>query len=73
MEEKFNPPSEDLKADMDKRLEEAANKALSCGFCGKKQNEVRHLVVGHDTICICEECITLCVDMLREKDPTFCR
>ena len=71
MEEKFKAPSADLKEDMGKRLDKAASKAFSCSFCGKEQNEVRHLFVGHNT-CICEECIALCVDILREKEPTFC-
>jgi ATP-dependent Clp protease ATP-binding subunit ClpX len=40
---------------------------LCCSFCGKSQNEVKKLIAG-PTVFICNECISLCSDILRE-DP----
>lgn len=31
-----------------------------CSFCGKSQDEVTRLVQGHPGVCICNECIQLC-------------
>jgi hypothetical protein len=43
---------------------------LYCSFCGKSQHEVRRLVAG-PTVFICNECIELCLDLVREeKVPT---
>jgi len=40
---------------------------LSCSFCGKNQNEVKKLIAG-PTVFICNECIGLCTDILREDN-----
>lgn len=40
---------------------------LTCSFCGKKQNEVMKLIAGPMSF-ICDECIGLCVDILREDN-----
>src|SRR6185369_505723 len=40
---------------------------LRCSFCGKTQDEVKKLVAG-PTVYICNECVTLCNDILREED-----
>jgi ATP-dependent Clp protease ATP-binding subunit ClpX len=42
------------------------SKDLSCSFCGKHQNEVKKLIAG-PTVFICNECIGLCTDILREE------
>lgn len=39
---------------------------LCCSFCGKEQEEVKKLVAG-PTVFICNECIGLCTDILREE------
>jgi len=39
---------------------------LTCSFCGKSQDEVRKLIAGPD-IYICDECVELCNDILREE------
>lgn len=45
---------------------------INCSFCKKSQTEVKKLVVGPDGICICDECIDLCGEILREENvPTF--
>jgi ATP-dependent protease Clp ATPase subunit len=46
-------------------------KKLYCSFCGKSQHEVRKLMPGRADF-ICDECVTLCVDIIREenKSPT---
>ncbi len=40
---------------------------LCCSFCGKSQNEVKKLIAG-PTVFICNECIGLCADILREEN-----
>jgi hypothetical protein len=45
----------------------AEPETLYCSFCGKSQHEVRKLVAG-PTVYICDECINLCVDIVREED-----
>lgn len=42
-------------------------KDLCCSFCGKSQNEVKKLIAG-PTVFICNECIGLCADILREDN-----
>lgn len=39
---------------------------LSCSFCGKSQREVRKLIAG-PTVYICDECISLCNDIIAEE------
>ncbi|MBR5228762.1 MAG: ATP-dependent Clp protease ATP-binding subunit ClpX [Firmicutes bacterium] len=41
-------------------------KQLKCSFCGKTQDQVRRLVAGPG-VYICDECITLCEDIIREE------
>ncbi len=41
--------------------------ALFCSFCGKTQHEVRKLIAG-PTVFICDECIDLCTDIIREEN-----
>ena len=41
-------------------------KDLSCSFCGKSQHEVKKLIAG-PTVFICNECISLCTDILKEE------
>ncbi|MDK2123404.1 ATP-dependent Clp protease ATP-binding subunit ClpX [Parachitinimonas caeni] len=41
-------------------------KLLYCSFCGKSQNEVRKLIAGPQVF-ICDECIELCNDIIREE------
>ena len=40
-----------------------------CSFCHKPDSEVRRLISGPDGINICDECITLCGDMLKDGAP----
>ena len=40
---------------------------IRCSFCRKSQNEVRKLLSGPDGIYICDECIGLCTDIIREE------
>ena len=41
------------------------NKAAHCSFCNKSHKEVKRLISGPDAY-ICDECITLCDDILQE-------
>ncbi|MAR55621.1 MAG: ATP-dependent Clp protease ATP-binding subunit ClpX [Rickettsiales bacterium] len=38
-----------------------------CSFCGKSEHEVRKLIAG-PTVFICDECVELCVDIIRTAD-----
>ncbi len=46
------------------------DRELCCSFCGKPQGEAKKLVAGPG-VCICDECIDLCVDILEEEVPGF--
>ena len=42
---------------------------LFCSFCGKSQHEVRKLIAG-PTVFICDECVELCMDIIKEENKT---
>ncbi|HQT74418.1 MAG: ATP-dependent protease ATP-binding subunit ClpX [Acidiphilium sp. 37-67-22] len=42
---------------------------LYCSFCGKSQHEVVKLIAG-PTVFICNECVELCMDIIREDNRT---
>src|SRR5262245_14229151 len=43
---------------------------LYCSFCGKSQHEVRKLIAG-PTVIICDECVELCMDIVREANNSW--
>ncbi|WP_448582248.1 ATP-dependent Clp protease ATP-binding subunit ClpX [Thermaurantiacus sp.] len=43
-----------------------AKSTLYCSFCGKSQHEVKKLIAG-PTVFICDECVELCNDIIREE------
>jgi len=43
-------------------------KTLYCSFCGKSQHEVKKLIAG-PSVFICDECIDLCNDIIRDELP----
>src|SRR5438046_1850623 len=47
----------------------SGDKLLYCSFCGKSQHEVRKLIAG-SSVFICDECIELCNDIIREEGAT---
>ena len=47
-------------------LDRRRDNNLSCSFCGKSQREVRKLIAG-PTVYICDECISLCNDIIAEE------
>jgi len=50
---------------------ENSEKLLYCTFCGKSEHEVRKLIAGPSSIYICNECIGLCNDILKEESKSF--
>ncbi|WP_316042176.1 ClpX C4-type zinc finger protein, partial [Nocardiopsis sp. CNR-923] len=40
---------------------------LTCSFCGKDQRVVRRLIAGPGRICICDECVGLCDEIIEEE------
>jgi len=46
-----------------------SDKLLYCSFCGKSQHEVRKLIAG-PSVFICDECIELCNDIIREESQS---
>ena len=42
---------------------------LFCSFCGKSQHEVKKLIAG-PTVFICDECVELCMDIIKEEVKT---
>ena len=52
------------KSDADKTKE-----ILHCSFCGKSQHEVKKLIAG-PSVFICDECVDLCLEIIREEAGT---
>ena len=52
----------------DKKGSSSAEKVLYCSFCGKSQHEVKKLIAG-PSVFICDECIELCNDIIRDEVP----
>ena len=54
----------------DRRKGQSGNddRLLYCSFCGKSQHEVRKLIAG-PSVFICDECVELCNDIIREDVP----
>ena len=48
------------------KSEDESKSTLFCSFCGKSQHEVRKLIAG-PTVFICDECVELCMDIIREE------
>jgi ClpX C4-type zinc finger len=50
---------------------------LVCSFCGKNEDEAAKLIFGPRSVCICDQCIDLCNDIIAEEigvgQPTFRR
>jgi ATP-dependent Clp protease ATP-binding subunit ClpX len=51
---------------MSKSVGSDIKNTLYCSFCGKSQHEVRKLIAG-PTVFICDECVELCTDIIREE------
>lgn len=51
---------------MDKENQENTKDTLHCSFCGKSQHEVRKLIAGPNVF-ICDECVDLCIEIIREE------
>jgi len=51
---------------MNKSSSGESKNTLYCSFCGKSQHEVRKLIAG-PTVFICDECVELCMDIIREE------
>ena len=54
---------------MNKSTGSDTKNTLYCSFCGKSQHEVRKLIAG-PTVFICDECVELCMDIIREETKT---
>ncbi len=54
---------------MNKSTSGDSKNTLYCSFCGKSQHEVRKLIAG-PTVFICDECVELCMDIIREENKS---
>jgi ATP-dependent Clp protease ATP-binding subunit ClpX len=54
---------------MSKTSQSDSKNTLYCSFCGKSQHEVRKLIAG-PTVFICDECVELCMDIIREENKS---
>jgi ATP-dependent Clp protease ATP-binding subunit ClpX len=54
---------------MSKPTSGESKNTLYCSFCGKSQHEVRKLIAG-PTVFICDECVELCMDIIREENKS---
>ncbi|MGA1660021.1 MAG: ATP-dependent Clp protease ATP-binding subunit ClpX [Burkholderiaceae bacterium] len=48
----------------------SGEKLLYCSFCGKSQHEVKKLIAG-PSVFICDECIELCNDIIRDEQSNL--
>lgn len=46
----------------------AADQTLHCSFCARPKDEVNKLISGPDAIYICDECVTLCAEIIQEQN-----
>jgi ATP-dependent Clp protease ATP-binding subunit ClpX len=53
----------------DNTTNDSESNTLYCSFCGKSQHEVRKLIAG-PTVFICNECVELCLDIIREESKS---
>ena len=56
---------------MSEKNDKDNDKLLYCSFCGKSQQEVKKLIAG-PSVFICDECIELCNDIIREEVLAEC-
>ena len=54
---------------MSDKKSSSGEKLLYCSFCGKSQHEVKKLIAG-PSVFICDECIDLCNDIIRDEAST---
>lgn len=40
-----------------------------CSFCGKTERQVMRMVAGANNVCICNECIMLCQEIISDAMP----
>ena len=52
-----------------KKTDKTEKNDLYCSFCGKSQHEVKKLIAG-PTVFICDECVELCMDIIKEENKT---
>ena len=45
----------------------ARNEECRCSFCGKPESKVRKLLAGPAGVCICDECLDVCNDIMEEE------
>ena len=50
-------------------VQSLSKNTLHCSFCGKSQHEVRKLIAG-PTVFICDECLELCMDIIRQENKS---
>ena len=44
----------------------ANEKGIRCSFCGKRQEQVKRMMSGPNNVFICNECVELCNNLIRE-------
>ena len=40
---------------------------VRCSFCGKTEDQVRKLIAGPDGVYICDECVSICSEIMEEE------
>ncbi|WP_258876296.1 ClpX C4-type zinc finger protein [Pectobacterium aroidearum] len=43
----------------------AVNGELRCSFCNTPSAEAKKIIVGTGSVCICDQCVELCVGILK--------
>jgi ATP-dependent Clp protease ATP-binding subunit ClpX len=44
-------------------------RSYACSFCGKRQDQVQRLIAGPGGVYICNECVSLCNEIIAQETP----
>jgi ATP-dependent Clp protease ATP-binding subunit ClpX len=64
----FNTAKVGTMASTRRRRRSSVTRNLECSFCGKPERIGRKLIAGPD-VYICDECVELCVEIIRQNPP----
>jgi len=49
---------------------ETEGQTYHCSFCGKERSEIRRMIAGPNNVYICNECVALCTEVIKQEEGT---